>query len=268
MSRVAVLQAVSVANVRHNLDALLPWFLSAKDQGVDLLILPENFAYIGVNEHDKLLIAERLDEGEIQYTIAQLAKRFKLWVVAGTLPVLAQHNRVRASCLVFDEAGARVACYDKIHLFDVDVPDGERYQESLTIEPGHTVTVVDTPVGCLGLSVCYDVRFPELYRQLVLKGAQLFAVPSAFTAVTGAAHWEVLLRARAVENLCYVLAANQGGQHENGRLTHGQSMIIDPWGGILGEAACGPGLVVADIDLSYLHTLRQRFPCNNHHKMV
>lgn len=268
MGRVAVVQWVTSTQVKQNLKALEPMFVDAAEQGADLLVLPENFACMGRHETDKIAISEREGEGEIQQWVSRMAKRFGLWIVAGTLPLQGTDNRVRASCLVFDDHGDRVACYDKIHLFDVQVPEGESHHESRTIKPGHLVTVVDTPVGCVGLSVCYDVRFPELYRQLVLKGAQLFAVPSAFTAVTGAAHWEVLLRARAIENLCYVLAPNQGGQHENGRHTHGHSMIIDPWGNIMGEVVSGPGLIVADIGLPYLHALRQRFPCNDHHKMA
>jgi predicted amidohydrolase len=268
MGRVAVMQLVTSTHVQENLKALEPLFAQAAEQGAALVVLPENFSYMGRQDATRIHTAEVEGDGPIQTAVSQLAKRFGLWVVAGTIPLIGQKHRNRASSLVYDAQGKQVACYDKIHLFDVQVPDGETHQESLAIQPGHTVTVVDTPVGCIGLSVCYDLRFPELYRQLVLKGAQLFTVPSAFTAITGAAHWASLLRARAIENLCYVLAPNQGGLHENGRQTHGHSMIVDPWGEVLTEMGTGPGLLVAETNLSYLQTLRQRFPCNDHHIMA
>jgi len=265
MSRLAVVQMTSSDQVKHNLSALDAYFLRAKNAGVELLLLPENFAFMGVHEHDKLVIAENVGSGDIQQMVADFAKHYGIWVVAGTLPIKASKSRVRASCFVYDAAGKAVARYDKIHLFDVQVNNGEAHRESSSIEPGRDVVVVDTPVGCLGLSVCYDLRFPELFRALILKGAELFAVPAAFTATTGVAHWEVLLRARAIENLSYVLAANQCGQHASGRYTYGHSMIIDPWGKILVEQQSGEGIVSADIDLSLLHQLRRQFPCNEHH---
>lgn len=198
-----------------------------------------------------------------------LQKKFGIWVIAGTIPLkVPGTHKVRASSIVYDHQGKQVIIYDKIHLFDVKVPGGEAHCESEKITPGYEVVVVDTPVGCIGLSVCYDLRFPELYRQMVLKGAEIFTVPAAFTAVTGAAHWEVLLRARAIENLCFVLAPNQCNHHENGRHTYGHSMVIDPWGKILAQAGEKPDLVIADIELSYLKLLREQFPCNEHHKMA
>jgi nitrilase len=270
MHRVGVIQLTTSSHLSQNLEALKPWFIEAAENNVKLLVLPENFAFMGLHEQDKFAIAEKEGQGVVQQTIRTLAKKFGIWVIAGTLPLKSKghDSRVRASSLVFDDRGECIACYDKIHLFDVHVPGGESHRESSTIQPGECVVVVDTPVGRVGLSVCYDLRFPELYRQLTLKGAQLFTVASAFTATTGLAHWEVLLRARAVENLCYVLAPNQGGHHENGRKTYGHSMIINPWGEILAETNDQPGLVIAEIDLSYQHTLRQHFPCNEHHKMV
>ncbi len=265
MGRAAVVQMTSKANVKENLHEIERFFIKAHEEQVELLVLPENFAFMGVDEADKLKIAETPDQGEIQAIISRLAKRFKLWVIAGTMPLRGLGNRVRASCLVFDDKGARVARYDKIHLFDVRVSAKEAHQESLTTECGENAVVVDTPVGRVGLSVCYDLRFPELYRQLVVKGAELLTVPSAFTAVTGLAHWDVLLRARAIENLCYVLAPNQVGRHENGRHSHGHSMIIEPWGKIVGEMQDGSGLIVQNIDLQRLQILRRDFPCNEHH---
>ncbi len=175
-----------------------------------------------------------------------------------------QGQRVRASTLVYNEEGQCVARYDKIHLFDVNILGQESYQESKTIEPGHQLVVVDTPFGHIGLSICYDLRFPELYRTLIQKHAQIIVVPSAFTAKTGAAHWEVLIKARAIENLCYILAANQGGQHQNGRVTYGHSMVVDPWGNTLGELETGEGMLIVDLDLKKVMRLRHEFPCIAH----
>jgi len=262
---VSVVQMVSSANVENNLARLRSYLSAAQLKGAKLVVLPENFAFMGRQEEDKLAISESFGAGKIQDVVAELAKQFKLWIIAGTISLLGTGSRVRASCLVYDDAGMCVARYDKIHLFDVDVSGQEVYRESSAVEPGHELVVVETPIGRVGLSVCYDLRFPELYRQLVLRGAEIFAVPAAFTAVTGAAHWDILCRARAIENLCYVLAANQGGLHENGRQTYGHSMIVEPWGGVIGAQAQETGVCTAEIDLSYLRRLRQQFPCNDHH---
>lgn len=266
--KVAVVQMISSASVKKNLDDVEIWLQQAQDNQVDLVVLPENFAFMGRKETDKLMIAEQFGEGEIQEVLSKLAKKHNVWIIAGTLPIRGQANKVRASSLVFDNKGLCVARYDKIHLFDVTVSDNESYQESMTIERGSDLVVVDTPVGRVGLSVCYDLRFPELYQKLLQKGAQLFSIPSAFTALTGEAHWNVLLRARAIENLSWVLAPNQGGQHENGRQTYGHSMIIEPWGNVLGIQKSGAGMVAATIDLNRLQQLRQQFPCNNHHVLL
>jgi len=267
MNKAAVVQMVSSANVEENFKVAEQFFRQAKDQEISLLVLPENFALMGLNEHDKLAQAEAYADGEMQRQLSLFAKKYGVWVIAGTLPLKARaENKVRAASLVFDERGQCVARYDKIHLFDVRVSQNEAHQESGTVEPGNDCVVVDTPVGKIGLTVCYDLRFPELFRQLVLKGAELFTVPSAFTAVTGAAHWETLLRARAIENLCYVLASNQGGHHQNDRHTYGHSMIIEPWGKIIAQQETeGAGMVTAAIDLQRLQQLRSQFPCNDHH---
>ncbi len=265
MARVAVLQMVSSANVKENLSCLDAFFLKAREECAKLIVLPENFAFMGMKETDKLMIAEDVGHGEIQDTVSKLAKRYGLWVIAGSIPLKHTSERVTASCMVYDDKGVFVARYDKIHLFDARVSEKESHQESFSINRGEELVVVDTPVGRVGLTICYDLRFPELYHQLMLKGAELFTVPSAFTAVTGDAHWEVLLRARAIENLCYILASNQGGVHTNKRSTHGHSMIIEPWGTIIGTHQTGSGLVIADIDLAHLRKLRQQFPCNDHH---
>ncbi|STX28617.1 nitrilase [Legionella beliardensis] len=265
MTKVAVVQMTSSSSIAANLSIVEKLLYQGAKEHVNLVILPENFAFMGKNETEKFNIAEPFGEGRIQQAISQFAKEYNVWIVAGTIPIKTTTKRTRSSCLVFDNKGLCVARYDKIHLFDVDVSEKETYLESATVEPGEASVVVDTPIGRLGLSVCYDVRFPELYRQLEKKGAQLFAIPSAFTAITGLAHWDVLLRARAIENLCYVLAPNQGGKHENGRHTYGHSMIIDPWGKVLAQQTVDPGIIVAAIDLEQLKKLRQRFPCNQHH---
>lgn len=268
MGRVALIQMVSSAKVAENLAQIEQLMMKAKETEASLVVLPENFAFMGLNETDKFQIAESYGQGAIQQKISQLAKSLGLWVIAGTMPIKGTGTKVKASCIVYDDKGSNVARYDKIHLFDVRVSEQEAHQESSSIERGNELVVVDTPVGMIGLTVCYDLRFPELYQQLMAKGAQLFSVPSAFTAVTGLAHWEILLRARAIENLCYVLAPNQGGQHENGRQTYGHSMVVEPWGKILVQKEVGTGLVTADIDLQRLQQLRRHFPCVDHHVLV
>lgn len=265
MTKVAVVQMVSSASIKSNLDVVERFLINACDKQLDLVVLPENFAFMGIKETDKLQIAESFGNGDIQTLIAGFAKKYKLWIIAGTIPIKKRGNRVKASNLVFDNQGKCAARYDKIHLFDVKISEHEAHQESLTTEPGNKLVVVDTPIGRIGLSVCYDLRFPELYQQLMMQGAQLLSVPSAFTEVTGAAHWEVLLRARAIENLCYVLAPNQGGLHDNHRKTWGHSMIIEPWGRILACHSSGEDMLIAPIDLQRLQQLRQQFPCNRHH---
>ena len=189
-------------------------------------------------------------------------------MVGGTIPIQSTEGKVSASCLIFDDQGQRVGRYDKIHLFDVHVPESdESYLESATIVAGNDILVVDTPAGRLGVSVCYDLRFPELFRQMASIEMDLFVVPSAFTERTGAAHWEILLRARAIENQCFVIAANQAGVHENGRQTFGHSMIVDPWGHVLSCLAKGPGAVIADIDPARLDAIRASFPALKHQRL-
>jgi deaminated glutathione amidase len=232
-------------------------------------VLPENFAFMGAHERDKLAVAEPDGRGPIQDFLAATARELKLWLVAGTVPLKAHEaQRVAAACLAFDASGARVARYDKIHLFDVDVPEGGTYRESASIAPGPLVAVVvDTPAGRLGLSVCYDLRFPELIRQLAARGAEILAVPSAFTERTGAAHWEVLLRARAIENLCYVVAPGQFGAHPGGRRTWGHSLVVDPWGRVLAQQPAGEGAVVAELPREPLIELRRGFPVLEHRRL-
>lgn len=240
----------------------------AVNAGAKLVALPENFALMGNHELDKVAVKEPDGHGPIQDFLADTAKKYSTWIVGGTIPIATNDpKKVRASCLVFDGQGNRVARYDKIHLFDVNVPEtDEVYRESDSIEAGDDPVVIDSPLGKLGLAVCYDLRFPEFFRKLSRLGAEILVIPSAFTAETGAAHWELLLRARAVENLCYVIAPNQGGFHMNGRRTFGHSMIIDPWGVVLDCYKTGGGFVAAEISHERLAKVRMNFPALTHRR--
>jgi len=266
----AVIQMTTSPDVEANLAAARGLLERAHAQRAVLAALPENFAIMGRKEADKVAMAEIAGEGPIQAFLGHTARELGMWIVGGTIPLRdeAEQGRVAAASLVFDERGRNVARYDKIHLFDVDIPGREeRYRESATVVPGVQPMVTTTPLGRLGMAVCYDVRFPELFRVLQAQGAEVFSLPSAFTAPTGRAHWELLVRARAVENLCYVLAPAQSGTHENGRETYGDSMIVDPWGHVVARVAeAGPGLAVAEIDRTLQHELRGRFPALAHRK--
>lgn len=270
MPRAAVLQMTSGPDVAGNLATARTLLERAHAEGAGIAALPENFAIMGHKEADKLAVAEEYGEGPIQAFLGHCARELKLWIIGGTIPIRVAEfpDKAAAASLVFNDQGRCIARYDKIHLFDVDIPDREeRYRESATIAAGSAPVVVATPIGKLGLAVCYDVRFPELFRMLQAQGAEVLSLPSAFTAPTGRAHWEVFLRARAIENLCYLLAPAQGGTHANGRETYGDSMIVDPWGHILSRvAAAGPGLAVAEIDHTLQTELRSRFPALNHRR--
>lgn len=265
----AAIQMASSPSVSGNLVEAGRLIQAAASQGAKLIALPENFALMGLNENDKLAIAENDGEGPIQDFLANIAKSEKVWLIGGTLPIRAASGKVRASCLIYNDKGQRVGRYDKIHLFDVNVPGTqEKYEESATIEPGEDALVVETPFGRVGFSVCYDIRFPELYRKLAAAGMDILVVPSAFTARTGAAHWEVLVRARAIENLCYAIAPNQGGFHKNGRETFGHSMIVDPWGTVLGSLSQGAGVVTGEYDPAHLKKVRSAFPALEHTRLL
>ena len=234
-----------------------------------LAALPENFSIMGLSERDKLEVAEEHGTGPIQSWLERTARELSLWIIGGTIPLrVPQAGKVAAASLVIDSQGNSVARYDKMHLFDVDIPGREEsYRESATITPGNASLVVDTPIGRIGLGVCYDMRFPELFRQLVQQGAQVLSLPSAFTMPTGLAHWDVLLRARAIENLCYVLAPAQAGTHANGRETYGNAMIVNPWGEVLARASEGPGIALANVDLTDQGAIRARFPALTHRRL-
>ncbi|SER19104.1 nitrilase [Solimonas aquatica] len=270
-SIIAALQMNSGDDVAANLDAAETLLREAAAAGACLATLPENFAFMGARDRDKLAHGEADGSGPIQDRLSKLARELDLWIVAGTLPIRQDGGeRVYAASCVYDSDGARVARYDKIHLFDIEVPGsgGERYRESNSIAPGQAqAVVVDTPVGRLGLSVCYDLRFPELYRRLVAAGAELLCVPAAFTVKTGEAHWDLLLRARAVENLCYVIAPGQCGTHPGGRGTYGHSLIVEPWGSVIATRAEGPGVVLATRDAQRQSELRAGFPALSHRRL-
>jgi len=265
-STVSAIQMTSGPDVAANLEQARPLLEEAATQGACLAVLPENFAFLGLRDVDKREVAEADGAGPIQDFVAHTAQRLRMWIVAGTVPLRASPDgRVGAACLVYDSAGRRAARYDKIHLFDVDIPGRtERYRESAHVVPGRDAVVVDTPVGRVGLSVCYDVRFPELYRHLTALGARILTVPSAFTSPTGRAHWETLLRARAIENLCFVLAPAQSGFHPSGRETYGDSLIVDYWGRVLQRLPRGRGCVTTSLDLARQAEVRENFPALQH----
>lgn len=268
MTRVACIQMASGPNVRANLFEAEKLIYQASKLGAKLIVLPENFAIMGLKETDKVGVRERDGSGPIQDFLASHAKRHKVWLVGGTIPLEADDpGKVRAACLVYNERGQRVARYDKIHMFDVQVVGSdERYTESETIEPGGEIKVVATPFGRLGLAICYDLRFPELFRAMLDQDLEMIAVPSAFTAITGRAHWETLVRTRAIENLAYVFAAAQGGYHINGRETHGDAMIVDPWGTVLDRLPRGSGVVCAEVDVERVRSTRRNFPAVEHRR--
>ena len=261
-TRIAAVQMVSGPDIAQNLREAERLVAEAAARGARLVALPEYFPLISGNETDKVRARERDGAGPLQDFLGETALRHKVWLVGGSIPLEASvPEKVRNSCLVFDDAGRRVARYDKIHLFGF-TRGTERYNESQTIEAGSQVVAFDSPVGRVGLSICYDLRFPELYR--AMGAVDLLVVPAAFTHTTGQAHWELLLRARAVENLCYVLASAQGGTHPSGRMTWGDSMVVDPWGAVLDRLPKGPGVVTAGMDHDRIAELRASLPALQH----
>ena len=263
--RIAALQMISGPRVADNLVTAGRLVDDAVQQGAQLVVLPEYFPVIGAADADRVRAREDFGCGPIQSWLAETAQRHGIWIFAGSIPLTASSpDKMRNSTLVFNPAGECVKRYDKIHLFGFRKGD-ETYDEAGFIEPGDQVVSVDTPFGRVALSICYDLRFPELYRALA--PVDLILVPAAFTETTGKAHWEILLRARAIENQCYLLAVGQGGRHENGRMTHGNSMIIDPWGEILDRKLKGPGVVIADLDHQHIADIRESLPALAHRKL-
>jgi predicted amidohydrolase len=262
--RIAAVQMVSGPDIAENLRQAGRLVAEAAARGAKLVALPEYFPLISGNETDKVRAREQDGAGPLQDFLRETAQKHQVWLVGGSIPLeAAVSDKVRNTCLVFDADGRRVARYDKIHLFGFQ-RGTERYNESHTIEAGDEVVVFDSPFGRVGLSICYDLRFPELYRGM--GAVDLLVVPAAFTHTTGQAHWELLLRARAVENLCYVLASAQGGTHPGGRMTWGDSMVVDPWGAVLDRLAKGAGVVVAEIDLARIAELRASLPALEHRR--
>ena len=260
--RIAGIQMASGPNVSANLNEAGRLIAQAAAGGARLVALPEYFAIMGLQETDKVKVREAEGKGPIQKFLADAAREHKIWIIGGSVPLASDDpKRVRNSCLVYDDKGRQVARYDKMHLFGFNMGD-ENYSEERTIEPGNSVQTVETPFGRIGLSICYDLRFPELYR--AMKDVDIIVVPSAFTETTGKAHWETLIRARAIENLAYVLAPAQGGYHVNGRETHGDSMIVDPWGVVLDRLPRGSGVVSAGVNPQYLKRLRGSLPALKH----
>lgn len=260
--RVAALQMVSTPDVARNLAEAGRLIAEAAGDGAQLVLLPEYFCFMGHRDTDKLALAEPHRDGPIQRFLSEAAHRHGVWVIGGTLPLKApEPDRVLNTTLVFDPNGREAARYDKIHLFNFEKGD-ESFDEARTIRAGDTVVAFDAPFGRVGLSVCYDLRFPELYRRM--GDCALIVVPSAFTYTTGRAHWDMLLRARAVENQCYVLAAAQGGKHENGRRTWGHSMLIDPWGEIVAVRDEGASVVTGALDPQRIADVRQSLPAWRH----
>jgi predicted amidohydrolase len=267
--KVAAIQMATGPNVSANLLETERLVREAAEAGARLVVLPENFAFMGKRDQDQLAFRERDGDGRLQRFLSSIAARYGLWLVGGTIPIETEDPaKIRGSCLVFDDHGQRVGRYDKIHLFDVSLPGtGERYQESATIQPGEDVVVIDSPFGRLGVAVCYDLRFPELFRSMVESGMEILAIPACFTALTGKAHWETLVRARAIENLAYVIAAAQGGYHISGRETHGHSMVVDPWGTVLAQVPRGTGSISCPLDLDFQASVRRNFPTLEHRRL-
>ena len=270
ITKLAAVQMASGPNVNANLNEVGRLISLAVGAGAEFVVLPENFAIMGMKEQDKVKISEPLGDGPIQKFLSDQAKRHRIWLAGGTIPLKSSNpNKVRAACLLYDDKGEVKAHYDKAHLFDVHIyQSGENYNESETIEPGDEIVVAETPFGKVGLAICYDLRFPEMFRSMADLGVDIIAIPSAFTAVTGKAHWETLVRARAIENLSYVVAAGQGGYHVNGRESHGDSMIVDQWGQVMDRLSSGSGFVIANYDREQLRKVRKTFPVLEHRKIV
>ena len=260
--RVAAIQMASGPNVAGNLEEATRLIDMAASIGVRIVVLPEYFAIMGLKDTDKVAVREKPGDGPIQQWMSDTAAKHRIWLIGGSIPLESSvHNKVRNTCLVYDKEGKQVGRYDKIHLFNLAL-GSENFSEERTIEAGDQVVVVESPYGRIGISICYDLRFPELYR--AMGNVDIIVVPSAFTATTGKAHWEPLIRARAIENLAYVIAPAQGGYHINGRETHGDSMIVDPWGVVLDRLPRGSGVVVAGINPQYQQTIRKSLPALTH----
>lgn len=265
----AAIQMVSGKNIEPNLAEADKLIARAAGRGAKLVVLPECFALFGEKDQTATGIAEATDQGGIRQKLSAMAKKYNVYLVSGTIPVsdAMEERRPFAACFLYDNQGQEIARYNKIHLFDVDVDDAQGcYKESDTYQPGNTVVFVDTPLGRIGLAVCYDLRFPELFRLLFQEKVDLLVIPAAFTKVTGAAHWLPLLQARAIENQCFVIGANQGGKHSEARETYGHSAIVSPWGEVTGLIKRGEGIAMSEIDREFLADVRKKMPIAGHQR--
>ncbi|MES2142513.1 MAG: carbon-nitrogen hydrolase family protein [Pseudomonadota bacterium] len=270
MKSVAAIQLCSSHILKENLEITAKLIKEASDNSATLVVLPEMFPIFGLTQAAKVDFKEDFGTGKIQAFLSEQAKKNSIWLVGGTIPLSCEDkDKIKAACLVYDNNGRVVARYDKIHLFDAVISKQEVYLESDTTNPGNSLVVVNTPIGKLGLAVCYDIRFPTMFTHLFNQGAEVIAIPSAFTQKTGEAHWELLARSRALDNFCYVIGACQGGTHSNGRKTYGHSLIVDPWGSIVTERIKkGPGIIYAEINLKKLHEIRNTIPIASHQKLL
>lgn len=269
--RVAAVQMASGPNLNANLMEAEALIKQAAQGGAQLVVLPETFSLMAQKESDKLNIAEPFGTGPVQQFLAAQAKNHQIWLIGGTTPIVsATPDKASATTLIFNPQGDCVGRYDKIHLFDAKVCSADQtasYCESAHTAAGHQIVVIETPFGRMGVAICYDLRFAELFVAMNQQGVDFLVIPSAFTATTGKAHWEILLRARAVESFCYVIAANQGGYHANGRETYGHSMVVDPWGKVIAERAKGNGVVFAEMDEGYQQSIRDNMPLQQHRRL-
>lgn len=274
MNKIAAIQMASGPQIKANLMEATRLIREAAKKGAQMVVLPESFALMAMHESENIDLAEEYGKGPIQDTIRQCSIDNKVWIVAGSIPLKSENSeKANAASLMFDDKGEIVARYNKMHLFDVDIAcedkdAQEHYRESDTFEPGKEIIVVDTPFGKIGMSICYDLRFPLLYREMVKQGAEIFLIPSAFTKTTGKIHWEPLIKARAIENQCYVIAPAQGGYHVNGRHTYGNSMAVDYLGQVHGLRLKGSGIITINIDLQAQKKVRESFPVLKHTKLI
>jgi len=266
--KISCVQIASGPNVEANLLEINKYILKSKKLGADIVVLPENFAMMAEKDIMYLDIKEELGNGRIQDFISNEARKNDIWIIAGTIPIKSgKKDKVFSTCIAFDNKGDIVSSYNKVHLFDVDIVETkERYRESDIYLNGDSIKVLDTPFCKIGLAVCYDLRFPELFRKLSDEDVDLICLPAAFTSITGKAHWEHLVKSRAIENLVYFATSAQGGYHINGRETHGNSMIVNPWGEVLDIINNNSGIIISSIDLNAQNKLRKNFPCLDHKK--
>ncbi|MCF6774958.1 carbon-nitrogen hydrolase family protein [Thiotrichales bacterium 19X7-9] len=270
MNQVAVIQMTSSESIGLNLIKAKEYIIEAYESGAKLVVLPEFFACFSQNNDFITAVKEPLGSGRIQDFISEMANKYNLWIAGGSLAIADDDDNQRAynTCILWDNEGQRRAVYRKMHLFDVTIGDGETYNESARYLKGDAPCIVDTPIGRVGIAICYDLRFPEIFRLMSDQGAEIILLPAAFTYTTGQKHWEVLLRARAIENQCYLLASDQVGFHDNDTVrTFGHSMIINPWGEVLAKRETGEGVILSEINLNYLNMLRQQFPVLAHKRI-